>query len=195
MSWNVISQSSSGTQMPRFTNVKMSGALDLCATSGYTKSLLLIFCFPLILGFQSSDSKYSCRAYGSGKEDNPLCDVPGFENCRMKLLRHVSFVDCPVRLCRPFPLSDCPKNPVYNTFARWFSYQPLRNYVILFELLLKNTVFFEAWNRQLVWKKIIVCCCITYHSVWCIDTRPATRSWLVLHTSQLGVFNNEIMCF
>ncbi|RXH71991.1 hypothetical protein DVH24_025492 [Malus domestica] len=35
------------------------------------------------------------KAYGSGKEDAPLCDVPGFENCRMKLLRHVSFVDCP----------------------------------------------------------------------------------------------------
>ncbi|KAF4355662.1 hypothetical protein F8388_013079 [Cannabis sativa] len=34
-------------------------------------------------------------AYGSGKEDSPLCDVPGFENARMKLLRHVSFVDCP----------------------------------------------------------------------------------------------------
>lgn len=38
------------------------------------------------------------RAYGSGKEDSPLCDVPGFENCRMKLLRHVSFVDCPVSI-------------------------------------------------------------------------------------------------
>ncbi|KAK2638183.1 hypothetical protein Ddye_025978 [Dipteronia dyeriana] len=35
------------------------------------------------------------KAYGSGKEDTPLCDVPGFENSRMKLLRHVSFVDCP----------------------------------------------------------------------------------------------------
>ncbi|XWS08584.1 hypothetical protein CRYUN_Cryun40dG0014800 [Craigia yunnanensis] len=35
------------------------------------------------------------KAYGSGKEDTPLCDAPGFENCRMKLLRHVSFVDCP----------------------------------------------------------------------------------------------------
>eukprot|EP01102_Stenamoeba_stenopodia_P011599 TRINITY_DN3582_c0_g4_i1.p1 TRINITY_DN3582_c0_g4~~TRINITY_DN3582_c0_g4_i1.p1 ORF type:complete len:465 (+),score=145.00 TRINITY_DN3582_c0_g4_i1:210-1604(+) len=37
----------------------------------------------------------SCyRAYGSSKEDEPLCEVP---NCggRMKLLRHVSFVDCP----------------------------------------------------------------------------------------------------
>uniref|UniRef100_A0A452ZJV8 Tr-type G domain-containing protein n=2 Tax=Aegilops tauschii subsp. strangulata TaxID=200361 RepID=A0A452ZJV8_AEGTS len=36
------------------------------------------------------------KAYGSGKEDTPACDVPGFENTRMKLLRHVSFVDCPV---------------------------------------------------------------------------------------------------
>ncbi|KAL5568935.1 hypothetical protein UlMin_025510 [Ulmus minor] len=35
------------------------------------------------------------KAYGSEKEDRPLCDVPGFENVRMKLLRHVSFVDCP----------------------------------------------------------------------------------------------------
>ncbi|KAF3574702.1 hypothetical protein F2Q69_00058157 [Brassica cretica] len=35
------------------------------------------------------------KAYGSGKEDNPFCDVPGFENSKMKLLRHVSFVDCP----------------------------------------------------------------------------------------------------
>eukprot|EP00850_Spirogloea_muscicola_P011839 SM000075S21928 [mRNA] locus=s75:99080:101880:+ [translate_table: standard] len=38
----------------------------------------------------------SCyKAFGSGKEDNPLCNVPGFETARMKLLRHVSFVDCP----------------------------------------------------------------------------------------------------
>ncbi|XP_071715176.1 eukaryotic translation initiation factor 2 subunit gamma-like [Rutidosis leptorrhynchoides] len=35
------------------------------------------------------------RAYGSGKEDNPPCEVPGFENRKMKLMRHVSFVDCP----------------------------------------------------------------------------------------------------
>eukprot|EP00246_Nothoceros_aenigmaticus_P011855 TRINITY_DN3395_c0_g1_i1.p1 TRINITY_DN3395_c0_g1~~TRINITY_DN3395_c0_g1_i1.p1 ORF type:complete len:464 (+),score=101.95 TRINITY_DN3395_c0_g1_i1:82-1473(+) len=35
------------------------------------------------------------KAYGSGKEDSPLCDVIGFEDFRMKLLRHVSFVDCP----------------------------------------------------------------------------------------------------
>ncbi|XP_073127008.1 eukaryotic translation initiation factor 2 subunit gamma-like isoform X2 [Henckelia pumila] len=35
------------------------------------------------------------KAYGSGKEDSPTCDVPGFENSKMKLLRHVSFVDCP----------------------------------------------------------------------------------------------------
>ena len=38
----------------------------------------------------------SYKAYGSGKEDSPLCDFAGFENTRMKLLRHVSFVDCPV---------------------------------------------------------------------------------------------------
>ncbi|XP_074284544.1 eukaryotic translation initiation factor 2 subunit gamma-like [Silene latifolia] len=38
----------------------------------------------------------SCyRAYGSGKEDSPMCDAPGFEHSKMKLLRHVSFVDCP----------------------------------------------------------------------------------------------------
>ncbi|KAI7740265.1 hypothetical protein M8C21_000034 [Ambrosia artemisiifolia] len=35
------------------------------------------------------------KAYGSGKEDSPACDVPGFENSNMKLMRHVSFVDCP----------------------------------------------------------------------------------------------------
>ncbi|VVA99596.1 unnamed protein product [Arabis nemorensis] len=35
------------------------------------------------------------KSYGSGKEDKPDCDVPGFEKCKMKLLRHVSFVDCP----------------------------------------------------------------------------------------------------
>ncbi|KAF3626361.1 Eukaryotic translation initiation factor 2 subunit 3 [Capsicum annuum] len=35
------------------------------------------------------------KSYGSGKEDNPACDVPGFKNCRMRLHRHVSFVDCP----------------------------------------------------------------------------------------------------
>ncbi|XP_016469011.2 uncharacterized protein LOC107791447 isoform X2 [Nicotiana tabacum] len=35
------------------------------------------------------------RSYGSAKEDNPPCDVPGFKNCKMKLLRHISFVDCP----------------------------------------------------------------------------------------------------
>eukprot|EP00889_Picochlorum_renovo_P007007 jgi/Picre1/34037/NNA_001514.t1 len=38
-------------------------------------------------------SKY--RAYGSSKEDSPKCEVPGFEEAEMELLRHVSFVDCP----------------------------------------------------------------------------------------------------
>ena len=36
------------------------------------------------------------RAYGSGKEDSPLCDAPGCEKSKMTLIRHVSFVDCPV---------------------------------------------------------------------------------------------------
>jgi len=35
------------------------------------------------------------RAYSSGKEDSPKCDVPGYEDKEMELLRHVSFVDCP----------------------------------------------------------------------------------------------------
>ncbi|GKC52676.1 eukaryotic translation initiation factor 2 subunit gamma-like protein, partial [Tanacetum coccineum] len=34
-------------------------------------------------------------AYGSGKEDSPLCDAPGCEKSKMTLIRHVSFVDCP----------------------------------------------------------------------------------------------------
>lgn len=37
----------------------------------------------------------SYKAYGSSKEDEPLCEVAGFESDRMELLRHVSFVDCP----------------------------------------------------------------------------------------------------
>ncbi|GFP81719.1 eukaryotic translation initiation factor 2 subunit gamma [Phtheirospermum japonicum] len=49
------------------------------------------------LGYDNANI-YKCedeKAYGSGKEDNPMSDVPGFENYKMKLLRHVSFVDCP----------------------------------------------------------------------------------------------------
>lgn len=34
------------------------------------------------------------RAYGSGKEDSPPCEVPGCVG-KMNLMRHVSFVDCP----------------------------------------------------------------------------------------------------
>ena len=37
----------------------------------------------------------SYKEYGSGKEDSSLCDFAGFENTRMNLLRHVSFVDYP----------------------------------------------------------------------------------------------------
>ncbi|GHP10159.1 eukaryotic translation initiation factor 2 subunit 3 [Pycnococcus provasolii] len=35
------------------------------------------------------------RAYGSSMDDEPPCHVAGFENAKMKLVRHVSFVDCP----------------------------------------------------------------------------------------------------
>ncbi|EEA05257.1 eukaryotic translation initiation factor 2, gamma subunit, putative [Cryptosporidium muris RN66] len=34
------------------------------------------------------------RSYGSSKEDEPICEVSGC-NHKMKLMRHVSFVDCP----------------------------------------------------------------------------------------------------
>ncbi|EDR24885.1 eukaryotic translation initiation factor 2 subunit gamma, putative [Entamoeba dispar SAW760] len=34
------------------------------------------------------------KSYGSAKEDNPICEVPGCGH-KMQLLRHVSFVDCP----------------------------------------------------------------------------------------------------
>ena len=44
---------------------------------------------------QSCCRPRSYKAYGSSKEDEPACDVPGFESDRMELLRHVSFVDCP----------------------------------------------------------------------------------------------------
>jgi translation initiation factor 2 gamma subunit (eIF-2gamma) len=38
-----------------------------------------------------------CRTYGNGKEeDSTLCVVPDFESAWMKLLHHMSFVDCPV---------------------------------------------------------------------------------------------------
>ncbi|KAL4523656.1 hypothetical protein Ndes2437A_g00241 [Nannochloris sp. 'desiccata'] len=43
------------------------------------------------------------KAYGSSKEDNPKCDVPGFEDAGMKLMRHVSFVDCPANEPCPQP--------------------------------------------------------------------------------------------
>ncbi|KAG5559889.1 hypothetical protein RHGRI_003248 [Rhododendron griersonianum] len=68
MSWSATLLLSLDMLMQKYTNVKRNAAPGPCATSW---------------------------AYGSGKEDSPMCDVPGFENCRMKLLRHVSFVDCP----------------------------------------------------------------------------------------------------
>ena len=35
------------------------------------------------------------RAYSSTKDDAPACEVKGFEDKKMQLIRHVSFVDCP----------------------------------------------------------------------------------------------------
>ena len=55
------------------------------------------------------------RAYGSGKEDAPMCDVPGFENARMKLLRHVSFVDCPVSVSSDMLLNQITKRGLYQS--------------------------------------------------------------------------------
>ncbi|KAG0139124.1 hypothetical protein CROQUDRAFT_10852, partial [Cronartium quercuum f. sp. fusiforme G11] len=44
---------------------------------------------------ESSCGRPGCyRSYGSDKEDRPMCDVQGCHG-RMKLIRHVSFVDCP----------------------------------------------------------------------------------------------------
>lgn len=82
--------------MRKYTNVKMIVALDQCATSRWLiKDAIFLSCdFPVF--FVNMQFAFFFRAYGSGKEDSPLCDVPGFENYRMKLLRHVSFVDCPV---------------------------------------------------------------------------------------------------
>eukprot|EP00698_Gefionella_okellyi_P003250 TRINITY_DN13034_c0_g1_i1.p1 TRINITY_DN13034_c0_g1~~TRINITY_DN13034_c0_g1_i1.p1 ORF type:complete len:469 (+),score=93.16 TRINITY_DN13034_c0_g1_i1:75-1481(+) len=43
---------------------------------------------------ESCPRPISYKAFGSGKEDAPVCERPGC-NARMKLMRHVSFVDCP----------------------------------------------------------------------------------------------------
>ncbi|POW03825.1 hypothetical protein PSHT_11479 [Puccinia striiformis] len=44
---------------------------------------------------ESSCARPGCyRSYGSDKEDRPMCDIAGCHG-RMKLVRHVSFVDCP----------------------------------------------------------------------------------------------------
>lgn len=93
MSWRGTLPSSLGMPMQRYTNVMMIDVLDLCATSE-----CCIYGLWLLIAFHHGvNMKIDvCRAYGSGKEDSPACDVPGFESSKMKLLRHVSFVDCPV---------------------------------------------------------------------------------------------------
>ncbi|KAG8483257.1 hypothetical protein CXB51_022254 [Gossypium anomalum] len=106
MSWRGILLSSLDMQMQRYTNVKMNDALVLCATSRLITSNCFLRQLIIVLKKIGQDRPVESvklgtsgpsgsAAYGSGKEDSPLCDVPGFENCRMKLLRHVSFVDCP----------------------------------------------------------------------------------------------------
>ena len=91
MSWSAISLSSLDMLMQKFTSVKMIDAHGLCVTSLVPKEKFTDISSAVLMFY------VICRAYGSGKEDSPLCDVPGFENTRMKLLRHVSFVDCPVK--------------------------------------------------------------------------------------------------
>jgi len=62
----------------------------------------LVFIFTLVAMISGNNLLFGelinffYKTYGSGKEGSPKCDVPGFENNKMKLLRHVSFVDCPV---------------------------------------------------------------------------------------------------
>lgn len=97
MSWNVTLQSSLVMRMQKYTSVKMNGVQGLCPTSGYYFIFAILAFVHSTFGGVIIIIFLFCRAYGSGKEDNPLCDVLGFENSKMKLLRHVSFVDCPVR--------------------------------------------------------------------------------------------------
>ncbi|KAH8962411.1 hypothetical protein BDL97_05G100900 [Sphagnum fallax] len=82
MNWSAILQSSWVMLMLKSTNARMNIAPDPWLTS---------MAVNIIPGIDLCIK----RAYGSGKEDSPLCDVPDFESARMKLLRHVSFVDCP----------------------------------------------------------------------------------------------------
>ncbi|KAJ6550984.1 P-loop containing nucleoside triphosphate hydrolase protein [Mycena vulgaris] len=61
-----------------------------------------LFRFPPLHYFQiyKCENELGCprpgcyRSYRSDKEDRPFCECPGC-NSRMKLVRHVSFVDCP----------------------------------------------------------------------------------------------------
>lgn len=75
----------SGVQTVRF---KTEHERNITIKLGYANAKL----------YQCSDEvcpRPACyRAYGSAKEDAPMCEVSGC-GARMKLLRHVSFVDCP----------------------------------------------------------------------------------------------------
>lgn len=39
---------------------------------------------------------FGIRAYGSGKENSPMCETPEYKNYTMKFFRHISFVECPI---------------------------------------------------------------------------------------------------
>nr|GEV44680.1 hypothetical protein [Tanacetum cinerariifolium] len=58
-------------------------------------SMLLTRLYNHILAINPQSIVPIARAYGGEKEDTPFCDVLGFEKSKMKLIRHVSFVDCP----------------------------------------------------------------------------------------------------
>jgi translation initiation factor 2 subunit 3 len=99
-SWSETSPSSWATQTRRSTSARTRPVPGRPATGALsTLSALCLPALPVLLHTHSHvchllvPIMYS--AYGSSKEDTPLCEVPGFEDKRMKLLRHVSFVDCP----------------------------------------------------------------------------------------------------
>nr|GEV11537.1 eukaryotic translation initiation factor 2 subunit gamma-like [Tanacetum cinerariifolium] len=82
---STIVKAISGVQTVRFKNELER---NITIKRGYAN-----YCIPpyVIMTAYSIVSK----AYGSGKEDSPLCDAPGCEKSKMTLIRHVSFVDCP----------------------------------------------------------------------------------------------------
>lgn len=72
-----------------------------------------------------------------------MCDVPGFENAKMKLLRHVSFVDCPVSLIY---LGD-----IWAILSvRWCAIDFLLIFLLIFANVSITWLFFTSFN-ELLW--------------------------------------------